>query len=92
MDTKAQVRHTLETRLDEFERELDTIEARAAHRSAEARDRQHSQFRTLRERADATRARLREKDEADGRASDALFQELGQELNGMYASLADGPR
>jgi regulator of replication initiation timing len=92
METRENLRQSLEAQVDELERQIDQIADRAAHTSADAENRLRSQLSPLRTRLAEVRTRLREKVDADDRADDAALAELGHELNDVYAELAAWPR
>lgn len=92
METKENVRQSLEARADELERQMDQIAARAAHTSADAETHLRSRLSALRTRLAEVRADLRRKGEAEDRASDAAEAELGHAINDMYAELMSWPK
>ncbi|HEX6510421.1 MAG TPA: hypothetical protein VF221_22560 [Chloroflexota bacterium] len=92
METRENIRQSLEARADGLDRQMDQLAARAAHASADAETRLRSQLTSLRARLSDVRTRLREEEEADDRAEDAALAELGRELNDMYADVMSWPK
>lgn len=92
METKENVRRSLEARVDELDRQLDQIAARAAHASTDAEARLRSQLSSVRARLAEVRTRLREKEDADDRAEKAALAELGRVLNDMSGELMSWPK
>lgn len=92
METRENVRQSLEARLDELEQQMDQIADRAAHTSTDAETRLRSRLSSMRHHLAEVRTRLREKEDAEVRAENAALAELGHELNDMYAELMSWPK
>lgn len=92
METRDSIHQLLAARLDELDRQMDQIAGRIAHTSGDVETRLHSQLSSLRTRLAEVHTRLREKEDADTRASDEALAELGRTLDDMYAELAAWPK
>ena len=92
MQTTENIRQSLEARADELERHMDQIAERASHASKDAGTHLPSQLSDLRNRLAEVRARLREKEEADNRTSDAALVQVDHMINDMYDELMSWPK
>jgi ElaB/YqjD/DUF883 family membrane-anchored ribosome-binding protein len=92
METRDKVRQSLEARVDELERQIDQMVAKAGHASTDTANRLRSRLRTLRERLAAIRARLRAKEDADVKAENAALAEVGHLIDDTYEEVQSWPK
>ena len=92
METRENVRQSMEARLDELEQQMDQIADRAAHASMDAETRLRSQLSSMRNHLAEVRTRLREKEDAEVRAENAALAELGRQINDLYTELVSRPK
>jgi chromosome segregation ATPase len=87
MSEKSAYREKLEARLDQWQAEIDKLQAKAAEAGADVRSEYEEQVETLREQQDAAREKLKEFDEASGEAWKDLRQGIEKAWDNLSSSV-----
>ena len=87
MSEKSAYRQKLEARLDQWQAEIDKLQAKAVEAGADARVEYEDQVDSLRKQQDAAREKLKEFDEASGEAWKDLKQGIEKAWDDLSASV-----